>query len=160
MGRERFLEVLAAVSVGLALLAGYNFLSDNWSRGPSSSDGDLHPEERAAAPAQPAAPESPVPPTPVRQPVVAAVFGTSTSFAALAATSTLPVAPIVPAPPAAPATPAADAPIQAPGTYAEFDSEEDRQDSLAEMQRQKLVGGIDALNARARRKAEQARSGR
>jgi hypothetical protein len=48
------------------------------------------------------------------------------------------------------------APVQPAGTVAKFESEEDRADALQGMQRQRMDSAMDALNARAKRKAEAA----
>jgi hypothetical protein len=46
--------------------------------------------------------------------------------------------------------------LQPAGTVAQFESPEDRADALQAMQRQRMNSAMDALNARARRKAEAA----
>jgi len=71
------------------------------------------------------------------------------------AASSLPAPP--PVPPAQAPSPQAVQPGEPPPGAAAYQSPEERADSLAEMQQQRMTRGMDALNERGARRAAQAR---
>jgi hypothetical protein len=150
MSRERFLEILAVACVGLALYAAVDLFGSSSSR-PPPEESEARQPERAVAQPEPQRPETPtsVAASPVALPTSTLALAGPTST--LAATTTLAIQSPTPAP-----APQASEPIQEPGTYAEFENDEDRKDSLLEMQRQKFKSGMTGLNSRAERLAAEA----